>query len=391
MPVHIADRVAKRPRAAERLARFSDYIFQDLAREVALRRSRGQDVVDLGLSDPDLPPPARALEALRSALASPDAHRYPPYRGTRALRQAVADWYRHRFDVSLDPEREVLITLGSKEALVHLALAFADPGDVVLIPDPGYPAYRMAGLLFGLTTVPVVVDAEHDGAFRLDRVDNSLRRRARLCYLNYPHNPTGRLAPDDLYVRLVDWAREEQVVLVSDLAYADLVYEGRAQSLLQVPDGRPWCLELVTWSKSYSMQGWRVGALVGDADLVAAVAKVEDNINAGVFRPIQAAAAAALAQGPDPDRLARYRTRRDAAVRRLRQAGFAVTPPPAGVYLWIRAPGDDGTVFARRLLDAGVAVAPGIAFGDQGRPYVRLSLTHSDQDLESGMERLLKA
>jgi LL-diaminopimelate aminotransferase len=389
--MHTADGVAKRPRAAERLARFSDYIFQDLARDVARRRSRGQDIVDLGLSDPDLPPPARALKALRTDLDSPDAHRYPPYRGTVALRQAVADWYRRRFGVDLDPEREVLITLGSKEALVHLALAFADPGDVVLIPDPGYPAYRMAGLLFGLNTVPVVVDAEQEGAFRLDRVEDSLRRRARLCYLNYPHNPTGWLAPPDLYERLVDWAREEGVVLVSDLAYADLVYEGRARSLLEVRDGRPWCLELVTWSKSYSMQGWRVGALVGDADLVGSVAKVEDNINAGVFRPIQAAAAAALAQDPSPDRLARYRTRRDRAVARLQEAGFDVAPPPAGVYLWIRAPGGDGAAFARRLLEAGVAVAPGIAFGDQGRPYVRVSLTHADQDLESGIERLVKA
>ncbi|MGC8486990.1 MAG: aminotransferase class I/II-fold pyridoxal phosphate-dependent enzyme [Clostridia bacterium] len=381
--------VRTRPELATRMDTLPAYVFQDLARELERRRAAGADIIVLGMSDPDLPPPRRALLSLTEAVHQADAHRYPPYPGTRALREAVAGWYQRRFHVTLDPDHEILITQGSKEVLVHLALALTNPHDVVLVPDPGYPAYLMAGALFGAANVPVPLRLEGDGGPDFDAVPPDALRRARLLYVNYPNNPAGCLAPAGLYEELSAWAMSQGMVIVSDLAYADLVYDGQATSLLAVEEARPWCLETVTWSKTYSMQGWRVGALAGDARLVAAVARIEANINAGVFLPIQAGAVSAIAEPLAPKILARYRTRRDRAVRILAEAGLPVRTPPAGVYLFVRAPGCDGTAYARAALERGVAVTPGAAFGPHGHAYVRISLTHPDERLEEGIHRLV--
>jgi aspartate/methionine/tyrosine aminotransferase len=373
---------------ARRMATLPAYVFEDVARAVAAREAAGHPVVDLSISDPDVPPPAAVLAALRDAAAAPGAHRYPPYAGIGPLREAVAAWYRRRFDVTLDPDRQILITVGSKEALVHTALAFVNPGDAVLVPDPAYPAYAMAGALFGADTHRLPLTPGNDFLPDLTTVPDAVARRVRLWYLNFPSNPTGRIAPVDAWKGWLEWAHRRQCVVVSDLAYADIVYEGEAVSALTVGSPDAWVLESVTWSKSFDMQGWRVGALVGHPALVAAVRRVESNVNAGVWRPIQVAAATALATDPREDLRRRYRPRRDAAVAVLRRLGFAVRPPDGGVYCWIRRPGMDGDSLCRQALAAGVALTPGRAFGPASADYARVSLTQPAPQLVAGLERL---
>lgn len=376
------------PRLADRMAQLTPYVFQSIGWEMARMRARGADVVDLGISDPDLAPSPPVVATLAAAAAHPNSHRYPPYRGSSRLRRAVAAWYRRHFDVELDPEREVWITLGSKEALVHLTLALVNPGDVVLVPDPGYPSYRMAGALFGAATVDVPLSPAPHFLPDLSQVAARDAARARVWYVNYPNNPTGALAPPAAMADWVAFCRQHDTVLVSDLAYAELVYEGRATSVLQVPGAKPWVLESLTWSKGHSLQGWRVGALVGSAELIEAVGRVEANVNAGVFLAIQEAAAEALTHD-HPEVLARrYRTRRDLVVAGLAQAGIRIPAPPGAVYCWVPAPGGDGDALARAALAAGVAVAPGSAFGPASGGYVRLSLTHPEAVLARGLERL---
>ena len=376
------------PRLADRMVQLTPYVFQSIGWEMAQRRARGEDVVDLGISDPDLAPSPRVVAALAAAAARATSHRYPPYRGVSGLRQAVAAWYRRHFDVVLDPEREVWITLGSKEALVHLTLALVNPGDVVLVPDPGYPSYRMAGALFGARTVDVPLSPAPHFLPDLSRLAPGDAAQARVWYVNYPNNPTGAVATPAAMRDWVAFCQRHDTVLVSDLAYAELVYDGRAASVLEIPGAKPWVLESLTWSKGHSLQGWRVGALVGSAELIQAVGRVEANVNAGVFLAIQDAAAEALAHDHPETRARRYRARRDLVVSRLADAGIAIPVPPAAVYCWVPVPGGDGDALARTALAAGVAVAPGSAFGPASRGYIRLSLTHPDAVLARGLDRL---
>lgn len=376
------------PRLADRMQALAPYVFQSMAWDMARLAAQGADVVDLGISDPDVPPAPPVVATLAASAANPTAHRYPPYRGTAGLRRAVAAWYRRQFDVAVDPEREVWITLGSKEALVHLTLALVNPGDVVLVPDPGYPSYRMAGALFGARTVDVPLSPSPDFLPNLGAVSAADAAAARVLYVNYPNNPTGAVSSLAALGEWVAWCRRHDAVLVSDLAYAELVYEGRAHSALEVPEAKSCVLESLTWSKGHSMQGWRVGALVGGADLIEAVGRVEANVNAGVFVPIQAAAGDALAHDHPDGLRRRYRARRDLVVERLAAAGIRIPPPAGAVYCWVPVPGGDGDRLARAALEAGVAVAPGSAFGPASRGYVRISLTHPEAVLERGLDRL---
>jgi LL-diaminopimelate aminotransferase len=373
-------------RRAARLDGLAPYVFGEIGRRVAALRAAGVDIVDLAMSDPDVGPVPGAVEALQRALDEPGFHRYPSLTGDVALRQAVARWYARRFGVRLDPDREVLITVGSKEALVHLALAFVDPGQVVLVPDPGYAAYRMAGALFGAKTVFVPLRRENDFLPDLDQIRRT-GAGARLWYVNYPNNPTGRVAPAAAIAEWVRFCRDHGIVLVSDLAYADIVYEGEVHSVLEWPEAHGVALETLTFSKGSRLQGLRVAAVVGAAELVDAVARVESNINAGVFRPLQRAAEAALAASDAAvDRV--WRPRRDFVYRQLTQAGFDVVRPDAAVYCWVAAPDGDGDRFFEHALAAGVALTPGSAFGPHSRAWVRLAFTQPLAALEEALARL---
>ncbi|MCL6595285.1 MAG: aminotransferase class I/II-fold pyridoxal phosphate-dependent enzyme [Firmicutes bacterium] len=372
------------------------YVFAALDRRLERRRDRGEEVLDLTKSDPTFAPPAEAMAALAAALRDPEAHRYPPFAGTDELRREIAAWYGRRFGVRLDPDRQVYVTAGSKEGLVHLAQALVRPGEAVLVPDPGFPAYAAAARLAGAHLVPLPLLPEEG---HLPDLAAAARRSAapvRLVYLNYPNNPTGALAPAAYFAAVADWARRAGMWVCHDLAYAD-IFAGPTPppSFLAAPHALEVGVETITWSKSYAMQGLRLGAVVGNEDAVAAFAHLESHIMAGVYPAVQRAGAACLREvEPSASYLAeprrRYRARLERLAEPFARAGWPDLLPAGAVYLWPEAPeGMDGTQFARLLLDeAGVAVTPGSAFGRTGRGRVRLSATPTDAVVDRAADAL---
>lgn len=370
------------------------YVFASLDEVIGKRIARGETVYDLTKSDPAHDPPPIAVEAIRHTVGEELAHHYPPFSGTVELRRSVARWYERRANVRLDPETEVFILQGSKEGLVHLASALARPGQAVLVPDPAFPAYEAGARLSGADTVYMPLTAERrflpDLSDALDRAHSPVR----LCYLNYPNNPTGAVATADFFAEVAELARDRGFWVCHDFAYCDIYFghgpDAVPPSFLAAPGAREVGLETISWSKTYAMQGYRLGALVGHPDAIAAFARVETNVMAGTFLPVQAAGRAAM---DDPDAPAFARRRREGYLRRLghllsglREAGWDLPMPEATVYLWVPVPdepGMDSDRFARILLDEGhVAVSPGTSFGPSGHGYVRLSATAPDEVTE---------
>lgn len=365
------------------------YIFAKIHEDIRLLERQGRPVIDLGISDPDQPPRRDIQDALCDHVRHIDSHRYPTYRGLAPLRQAIANWYQRRFGVHIDPDSEVLVTVGSKEALIHIALATVNPGQAILVPDPGYPSYQMPSALFGFESIPMPLLPANQFLPDFDRIAPAEWRRIQLGYLNYPNNPTGATAPPKFWDRVIDLAHRHQWTVVSDLAYVDIVYDGRAHSIFEHAGAKDVALETITFSKSYSMQGFRLAAVVGNAELLEALYRVESQINAGVYLPIQYAGVTALQDDIRPEILQSYRERRDLVVTTLRHKGFDLTPPPATLYIWLAVnPATTGELYAKELLHRhGVAVAPGIAFGPVGRDFVRISLTQPDDVLQRALDQ----
>ncbi len=375
---------------AERTRTLPPYIFSEIDREIRALRQRGQAVINLGISDPDQAPKHEILDTLLGSAKGSESHRYPPLQGIPGLRRAVADWYRRRFGVRLDPDREVLITQGSKEALIHLSLAVVDSNGLILVPDPGYPAYSMAHALFGFEQrwVPLI---ESQGYLPvISQIRAGDLERAQLMYVNYPNNPTGAMADRSFWQGLVDQARRWDFVICSDLAYADIVYEGRATSVLEIPEARSVAVESITFSKSFNMQGWRLSAMVGSPEVIDALYRVESQVNGGVFTPIQEAGMTALELGPDSAVLESYRERRQTLGQGLAEMGLHFEWPRASVYFWVNLSETMGTAedFARRLLhEARVAVTPGTAFGPSGVHQIRVSFTSPLEQIVAALQQ----
>lgn len=369
---------------ARRVATLPPYVFLELQSWRDQARSRGMDVIDLSVGNPDGEVPPAALDAFARALhEDPEVHGYPAFRGTPELRQAIVDWYRGRFGVDLDVDREVLPVLGSKEGLYHLMQAFLDPGDTILVPTPCYPAYLGAARLCGATPATIALREDRDFVLEFGDIDTDLARAARALVLNYPHNPTGAIADHDHYRDAVAFARDYDLLLISDIPYSELTLDDdvQAPSLLQQAGSRAVTVELQSLSKSHAMAGWRAGFAVGNADALSALARVKANADFGMFRAVQAAVAAALREGEASVRSNRalYRERRDRLRAGLASIGWETRSPRAGMYLWTPVPGaagtDDDRAFVRELLDrTGVLISPGSAFGDSARGWVRLSL-----------------
>ncbi|MEX0979807.1 MAG: aminotransferase class I/II-fold pyridoxal phosphate-dependent enzyme [Gemmatimonadota bacterium] len=362
----------------------------------ALRRelaARGVDVIDLGAGDSDLPPPPAAVEALRKAAGEPGFSRYPFQLGLPALREAIAAWMEERFGVALDPYTEILPLLGSKEGVAHLPFAFLDPGDVAVIPDPGYRAYLGGTLLAGGEPHLVPLRPEHDFLIPLEEIPDGVVRRTKILFLNYPNNPTAASAPSAYLERALDFCRDAQAVLAYDNAYSEIAFDGyRPPSILELPGGREQALEFHSFSKTYNMTGWRLGWAAGSASLISALSTVKTFMDTGVFLGIQAAGVAALQSHGSwvPGNVEVFQGRRDAAVTAFREAGFEVRSPSAGMYLWIPVPGGEGSAdLARRALEReGVIVLPGAALGDGGEGFFRLALTVSEDRLEEAAARM---
>jgi LL-diaminopimelate aminotransferase len=378
--------------ASRRLESLPKYLFAELeAVRERTRRERGE-ILDLSIGDPDLPTPEPVIEELARAARDPANHRYPTNRGLMSLREGAARWFKGRFGVELDPEREVLCLIGSKEGLGHLPLALCDPGDKVLVPDPGYPVYQSAATLAGATSVPVPL--ARDGGYLMD-VESAARttRGARLCYLNYPNNPTGAAATVEYYRGVVRVAAKEGLILCSDAAYSEITYDGeRSPSILQVEGAKDLAVEFHSFSKTYNMTGWRVAFAVGNAEVLKCLESVKSNVDSGVFQAVQRAAVKALELGADDleRRRSRYGARRDIVVSALREMGCDVYPPRGAIYVWAKVPEGLGSMeFATELLKrSAVSVAPGSGFGAAGEGYFRISLTVPDDELQLALDRM---
>ncbi len=376
---------------ARRIETLPPYLFAVLDGKLAAKRAEGVDVISLGVGDPDLPTPPHIVEAMQEAVGDPATHQYPSYWGSIEFRQAVAAWYRSRFGVDLDPASEVLALIGSKEGLGHLSVAFVDPGDETLVPDPGYPVYGVSTRLAGGTPVPLPLLAEE--GYQPDFANAPVSDRTRLLWLNYPSNPTAAVADLATFEGAVAFARRYDLLLAHDAAYSEITFDGYvAPSILQVPGAKEVALEFGSTSKFYNMTGWRIGWCAGSAEAIRALSVVKTNLDSGQFTAIQRAAVAALTGPQDHlDELrAVYQRRRDVVVGTLNSIGWSLKPPLGSVYVWAPAPDKMSSVgFADLLLDrAGVFVAPGNGYGDRGESYVRFSLTAPDDRLAEAMDRI---
>ncbi len=371
----------------QRIKRLPPYVFNIVNELKAKARKRGEDIIDFGMGNPDQPTPQHIVDKLTEAAQRPDTHRYSMSRGIPRLRKAIANWYHDKFEVFLDPETEAIVTIGSKEGLAHLALATVGPGDTVLVPNPAYPIHPYGFIIAGadIRHVPLI-ESEEDFFIELEKAIKDSWPRPKMLVLNFPGNPTTHCVELEFFERVVALAKEHKIWVIHDLAYADLAFDGyKAPSILQVEGAKEVAVEFYTLSKSYNMPGWRVGFMVGNPTLVAALARMKSYLDYGMFTPIQVAAIAAL-EGPQDcvqDICDMYKKRRDALCNGLNSVGWKVTPPKATMFVWAPIPDhyrELGSLeFCKKLLkDARVAVSPGIGFGEYGDGYVRFGLIENE-------------
>ncbi len=378
---------------ARRVQQLPPYLFAEISRKTAAKRAQGVDVISFGIGDPDLPTPPHVLEALKDAADNPANHRYPETDGLPELRQAMAAYYQRRHGVELDANKQIVPLIGSKEGIGHVSLCFIDPGDVALVPDPAYPVYAVGTMFAGGEVYPLPLEEERGFLPVLEAIPAAVADRARVLWINYPNNPTGAPATLDFFERVVHFARRHDIIVLHDLAYADVAYDGYVPpSFLEVPGATDVGIEFNSLSKTYNMTGWRVGMAAGNATMIDALTRVKSNLDSGIPQAIQQMAIAALS-GPQDAITAHnviYQRRRDRVVTALRAIGLTVEPPKASLYLWARLPeGERSIDFAGRLLDdTGVVVTPGIGYGARGEGYVRLSLTTPDDRIDEGLRRL---
>ena len=382
--------------AARRLEQIGAYLFADLDRKQEELTTRGVDVINLGVGDPDLPTPPHIIDALMEGATDVRSHRYPPYGGTIEYKRAVADWYRRRFGVTLESSTDVLALIGSKEGLAHLPWALLNPGDVAIVPDPGYPVYRSATIM--AEGVPYAMPLRAGRGFLPDlgAIPADALKKAKLMFLNYPNNPTAATATLEFFNEAVSFARRHNLLLAHDNSYSEIAYDGyRPPSILQADGAKDVAVEFHSLSKTYCMTGWRVGFVAGNAQAVGILGKIKTNIDSGVFRAVQHAGIAALTgpQEPVADRLRVYQDRRDRVMKTLRRLGWNVPQIKATFYVWIPAPGgESGAAFAAKVLErTSVVVTPGAGYGREGEGYLRMSMTIPDKRLDEALDRLLNA
>jgi alanine-synthesizing transaminase len=385
-----------------RIERLPPYVFAEVNGMRAAMRAEGRDVIDLGMGNPDSPPPAHVVAKLAEVAAKPDAHGYSASKGITGLRKAQAAYYQRRFGVEVDPESEVIVTLGSKEGLANLAQAITAPGDVILAPNPSYPIHSFGFIIAGaaIRSIPAAPGEEF-----FERLRMAMRYtvpRPKVLVIGYPSNPTAYVADVAFYEKLVAFAREHGIWIISDLAYAEIYFgDTPTPSILAVEGAKDVAIEFTSMSKTYSMAGWRIGFAVGNRDLIAALTRVKSYLDYGAFTPVQAAAVAAL-NGPQDciaETRALYKRRRDVLVESFGRAGWTIPVPQASMFAWVPVPEEfrhlGSMEFSKRLLaEAGVAVAPGVGFGEEGEGFVRIALVENEQRLRQAaraVRKLLKS
>jgi LL-diaminopimelate aminotransferase len=387
--------VSKTVAGAKRLGLIPPYLFAEIDRRVQEKKRAGVDVISLGIGDPDLPTPERIVSVLQEAAADPSNHRYPSYFGLAELREAIASWYRERSGVTLDPETEILPTLGSKDGISHVPLALVDPADAVLAPDPGYTVYVTGALMAGADPVLMPLTAGNGWLPDLGAIPDDVARRARLMWLNYPNNPTAATADRAFLEQAVEFCRRHDIVLCHDAPYSEIAFDGyRPVTLFEIPGAKDVGLEFHSLSKTYNMTGWRIGWVCGRADLIGLIGQLKTNIDSGIFQAVQWAAIEAM-KGGEAETLAAceiYARRHRLVAATLNDLGWSIKPPRATFYVWAPVPdGYDSIGFAGHVLDqVGVNITPGVGFGAHGEGYFRLSVTAPDARLEEAMARMRK-
>ena len=381
---------------AERINALPPYVFARLDELKANAREQGLDLIDLGMGNPDGSAPQPVIEAAITALANPDNHGYPPFEGTASFRRSITTWYKRCYNVELNPDSEALPLIGSKEGLAHLALAYVNPGDLILVPSPAYPAHFRGPLIAGGKIHELILTPENDWLIDLAAIPDEVAQRAKILYFNYPSNPTTATAPREFFEEIVAFARRHEILLVHDLCYAELAFDGyQPTSLLEIPGAKEIGVEFHTLSKTYNMAGWRVGFVVGNRHIIQGLRTLKTNLDYGIFAAIQTAAETAL-QLPDEyikKVQEKYKRRRDFLIEGLGELGWKIPKSKATMYLWVPTPvGMDSTTFALEVLQTtGVVFTPGNAFGEAGEGYVRISLIADCDRLGEMLRRLKKA
>jgi LL-diaminopimelate aminotransferase len=380
---------------SKKISELPPYLFLEIDKAKRRARAEGRDIIDFGIGDPDQPTPKHIIEALYQAAQDPVNHRYALDQGMLSLRRAIEGWYKRRFDINLDPDTEILPLIGSKEGIAHFPVAFLNEGDYALIPDPCYPPYKGGTILAGGKPYLMPLLESNDFLPDLKKIPLSIRKKAKIIYINYPNNPTGASADKTFYKGVVKFAKENNLIIVSDLAYSEMSYDGyRPPSFLEVEGARDVAIEFHSLSKTYNMTGWRVGWACGNAQLVSALAKVKSNVDSGIFSALQLAGIAAL-EGPQ-EHIARmcaiYQERRNVLVKGLDALGWQARLNKATFYLWIKLPKkSDSIKFAANILEkANVVVTPGVGFGKYGEGYIRMALTVPEERINEALMRLKK-
>jgi len=379
---------------SQRLDKLPPYLFVEINRKIAQKRARGEDIISFAIGDPDVPTPSHIINWLCQAAQEPANHHYPETNGLPELRQAIGEWYKKRFGVSLSPDKEILPLIGAKEGIGHMALCFIDPGDIALVPDPGYPVFSMGTILAGGEPYFMPLAEKNGFLPDLEAIPPRIASKAKLMWINYPNNPTGAVAELNFFEKVVHFAKQYDLAVCHDAPYTEVAFDGyHPVSFMQVPEAREVGVEFHSLSKTYNMTGWRIGMVVGNAQMIDALFRVKSNLDSGIPQAIQQAAIKALSgfQGCIEEHNSLYQRRRDKLVKALNAIGLEARPPKASFYIWARIPkGYTSFEFATELLDeAGVAVTPGIGYGRGGEGYIRLSLTLPDDRLEEGINRLL--
>jgi alanine-synthesizing transaminase len=381
-----------------RIQRLPPYVLNTVTELKAEARRRGEDIIDFGMGNPDMPTPRHIVDKLIEAVNNSRNHRYSASRGIYKLRLAICDWYKRRYDVDIDPESEAVATIGSKEGISHLALAVIGPGDVVFVPNPTYPIHAYSVVIAGgdLRSIPLMPGV--DFFEELLKATKQTWPKPKLLVINFPHNPTTEVVDKDFFVKIVDFAKEHDLMVIHDLAYADLVFDGyKAPSLMEVDGAKDVGVEFFTLSKSYNMPGWRVGFAVGNPKMIGALTRIKSYLDYGMFQPIQIAAIIAL-NGPQDcvdDIRETYRLRRNVLVDTFTKAGWEMTRPKATMFVWGKIPEELGMKsmeFSKFLLDkAQVAVSPGIGFGEYGDDYVRIALVENENRIRQAAKSIKRA
>ncbi len=381
---------------ASRLKDLPTYVFDTMDKIKADERAKGKDLIDLSMGSPDLPTPKPIVDAMKEAIEETANHRYPSFDGLPEFRQTVEKWCHDQYNIHIDHSREVLPLIGSKEGLVHLAFAFVDPGDTILVPLPAYPAHFRGTLLAGGN--PVVMPTSEKTGYLPDfsTIDPAIAEKAKMMFLSYPTNPTGAVANREFFEKAVHFCKKYKIMLVHDFAYAELYFDGeKPMSILEVPGAKDICIEFHTLSKTFSMAGWRIGFVVGNHEIIQSLRKIKTNLDYGLFTATQRAgiAAMSLRNGYLEDMRKTYQKRRDILVEGLRSLGWTIEKPKASMYIWLEVPhGYNSTTFTMELIKkAGIVVSPGTGFGDLGEGYVRIALIDTEPRLNEAIERMKKA